>query len=173
MKKISLIIIGITLLVSGCNNSPEPVFDTRLQIVREKVIGLINDGKAASISIAVAKDGKIIWEEAFGYSDMGNKIRATPHTKYGSGSIAKTITATGLMTLVEKGLVDLDKPILNYVPHLKIRSFVGVEKEITVRHILNHQSGMPSYCEVFFEDDPEGPHDFMDFRTYTVILGMN
>jgi len=162
MKKLTLVIIGITLFLSGCEKDTSPPFDTRFQNVREKVIDLITDGKVASMSIAVAKDGKIIWEEAFGWSDLKNKVRATPYTKYRSGSIAKTITATGLMTLVEKGLVDLDKSILDYVPHIKIRSFVGAEKEITVRHILNHRSGMPSYCELFFEDDIEGPRDFLE-----------
>jgi len=170
MKKITLIIIGITLFLSSCKDSSPQVFDTRFQNVRGKVIGLINDGKVASISIAVAKDGKIIWEESFGYSDLENKVRATPYTKYLSASIAKTITATGLMTLVEKGLIDLDKPILDYVPNIEIRSFVSDEREITVRHILNHRSGMPSYCELFFEDDPEGPRDFLEtVRRYGII----
>jgi len=146
------------------------VFDSRFQSVREKVIGLIADGKAASMAIAVAKDGNILWEEAFGYSELEKKIPATPHTRYGSGSIAKTITATGLMTLVEKGLVDLDKPVLEYAPHVRLRSFVGDEKEITVRHILNHRSGMPSYCESFFEDDPGGFRDILEtLRHYGIF----
>ncbi len=151
------------------NGSPPP-FDVRLQNVREKVTRLINEGKAASLSIAVAKDGKILWEESFGWADREKQVRATPHTKYLSASIAKTITATGLMTLVEKGLVDLDKPILDYVPQLKIRSFVGEEKEISVRHVLNHRWGMPSYCELFFEDDPEESRDFLEtVRRYGMI----
>jgi len=170
MKKITLIIIGITLLLSSCKNRTPSVFDSRFQDVREKVIGLINDGKVASISIAVTKDGEIIWEESFGYSDLENKVRATPHTKYLSASIAKTITATGLMTLVEKDLVDLDKPILDYVPNIEIRSFVSDEREITIRQILNHRSGMPSYSELFFEDDSESPCNFPEtVRRYGII----
>jgi CubicO group peptidase (beta-lactamase class C family) len=170
MKKLTLVIMGITLFLHSCKNGSPPAFDIRFQNVREKVIHLIKDGKVASMSIAVAKDGKILWEESFGWADLKKKVCATPHTKYLSASIAKTITATGLMTLVEKGLVDLDKPIIDYVPHLKIRSFVGEEKEITVRHILNHRSGMPSYCELFFEGDPEEIRDFPEtVRRYGII----
>jgi CubicO group peptidase (beta-lactamase class C family) len=170
MKKLTLVIIGITLFLYRCMNGSPLLFDARLSSVREKIIGLVNDGKVASMSIAVAKDGKIIWEESFGWSDLENKVRATPYTKYHSASIAKTITATGIMTLVEKGLVDLDKPILDYVPHIKIRSFVGTEKEITAGHILNHRSGMASYCELFFEDDPEGPREFPEtMNRYGII----
>jgi len=149
--------------------SPQ-AFDARLQGVREKVAGLVSAGQAASMSIAVAKDGKIVWEEAFGWADVEKKFRATPRTRYRSGSIAKTITATGLMTLVEKGLVDLDRPVLDYAPRLKIRSFVGGEREVTVRHVLNHRSGMPPYCEFFFANEADGPRDLPEtVRRYGIV----
>lgn len=170
MKKLAIVIIGFTFFLSGCKNGSQTVFDIRFQNVREKVIGLVNEGKVASISIAVAKDGKIIWEEAFGYSNLEKKVRATSHTKYLSGSIAKTFTATGLMTLYEKGLIDIDKPVLDYLPDIELRSFIGDEREITIRHILNHRSGMPSYCELFFEDESESPRDFRETaRRYGII----
>jgi CubicO group peptidase (beta-lactamase class C family) len=170
MKKLAIVIIGFTFFLSNCKNGSQTVFDIRFQNVREKVISLVYDGKIASISIAVAKDGKIIWEEAFGYSNIEKKVRATSHTKYLSASIAKTFTATGLMTLSEKGLVDIDRPVLDYLPDIKIRSFVGDEREITIRHILNHRSGMPSYCELFFEDENEKPRDFRETaRRYCII----
>ena len=162
MRKLALVSIVVTLFLSICGQGSQPAFDTRFQDVREEVIDLVDDGKVASISIAVAEDGNVIWEEAFGWSDLENRVRATPHTKYRLASIAKTITATGLMTLVEKGQVDLDKPIVEYLPGVRIRSFVGTEEDVTVRHLLNHRSGMPSYCEIFFDDDPEGTRDFLE-----------
>ena len=162
MKKLTFIIVVITLLFSNCEKSSHPEFDPRFQDIREKVISLINEGKVASMSIAVAKDGEVLWEEAFGFSDIENKVKATPHTKYRSGSIAKTITATGLMILVEKGQIDLDKPILDYLPKVKIRSFVGTDRDVTVRHILNHRSGMPSYCRGFDDDAPESHLDILE-----------
>jgi len=55
-----------------------------------------------SVSVAVAKDGTIIWEEAFGWMDREKMISATPDTMYSLASISKPMTATGLMTLVEK-----------------------------------------------------------------------
>jgi hypothetical protein len=116
------------ILLNDCRSCSSQAYDARFQYVRDKVIRLIADRKPASMSIAVAKDGKILWEESFGWADREKKVHAMPRTKYLSGSIAKTITATGLMTLVEKGLVDLDKPILDYIPHLKIIAHVGKEK---------------------------------------------
>jgi hypothetical protein len=63
-----------------------------------------------SLAVAVAKDGEIIWEAGFGWADRERRIRATEHTMYSLASISKSITATGLMVLVERGLVDLDHP---------------------------------------------------------------
>jgi len=161
MKKyFSTIMVLISLILTGCSSKVQLQIDDRLGSVRSDIIELVSSGKVPSISVAVAKGGKIIWEESFGYSNLENQIKATPHTKYRSASIAKTITATGIMTLVEQGLVDLDNPILEYLPDISIKSFVGNEEEITVRQILNHRSGLAPYCAQYFEDGSEEPPDF-------------
>ena len=159
-EKFSAILVLISLLITACNSKVRPKIDGRLRSVRSEIIELVSNGKVPSISIAVAKDGEIIWEESFGYADLENQIKATLHTKYRSASIAKTITATGIMTLVEQGLVDLDQPILEYIPDISMKSFVGNEEEITVRQILNHRSGLAPYCAQYFEDGNEEPPDF-------------
>ena len=161
-EKLSINIVLILLLITGCNSIVRSQIDDRLQNVRSEIIELVSSGEVPSISVAVAKDGDIIWEESFGYADVENRIKATPHTKYRSASIAKTITATGIMTLVEQGLVDLDQPILKYIPDMEMRSFVGNEEEITLRQILNHRSGLAPYCAQYFEDGSEAPPDFCE-----------
>jgi len=170
MKKLPFVIIIITLFLSNCGQGSLTAFDTRFHGVREKVIGLVTAGKVASMSIAVAKDGQLIWEEAFGLSDRENKVKATPHTKYRLGSISKTITATGLMTLVEKGQVDLDKSIIEYLKEIQLKAFVGSEEDVTVRHLLNHRSGMPSYAENWDDDDPEGPRNILETVSHYGII---
>jgi CubicO group peptidase (beta-lactamase class C family) len=74
------------------------------------------------------------------------------------------------MILVEKGQVDLDNPIIEYLPEVKLRSFVGAERQVTVRHLLNHRSGMPSYCQVFDDDDPEGHRDILETVNHYGII---
>jgi CubicO group peptidase (beta-lactamase class C family) len=170
MRKPAMVIMVIALFASNCGHESPPTFDPRFQDVRERVIGLITDGKIASMSIAVAKDGRVIWEEAFGWADIENEVKATPHTKYRLGSISKTITATGLMILVEKEHIDLDRPIIEYLPEIELRSFVGAESDVTVRHLLNHRSGMPSYCWGYDDDDPEGHRGILEtVRAYGII----
>ncbi len=67
-----------------------------------------------SISIAAAENGKVVWEESVGYADKEKKVRATPESLYAQASITKSFTATGLMVLAQRKLVDLDKPVDDY-----------------------------------------------------------
>lgn len=107
-----------------------------------------------SIAVGVARNGKIIWEEGFGLANVEKEIKATAHTSYSLASISKPITATGLMILVEKGLVDLDRPINDYLGEAKLKAFQGDAKDATVKRLLQHVSGLPSSHHFFYEDDP-------------------
>lgn len=105
-----------------------------------------------SISVALAKDGRILWEEGFGWADRERRIQATAHTTYSVASISKPLTATGLMTLVEAGKVDLDAPVNDYLGAAKLRSRVDPHREATPRQLLNHTSGLNTHFEPVFSD---------------------
>ena len=108
-----------------------------------------------SLAIAVAQHGKIVWEEAFGWADRENRVPATEHTMYSLASISKPITATGVMVLVERGLLDLDRPINDYLSEAKLKAWVGSAADATVRRIANHSSGLPQHYQVFFDNEPD------------------
>ena len=72
--------------------------DVRARIRREMTESCI-----PSLAVAVARNGEILWEEAFGWADREKRIPATPHTMYSQASVSKPMTATGLMVLVEQG----------------------------------------------------------------------
>ena len=118
--------------------------------VREKIVRLIDDKKVPSLSLAVVKNGEIIWEEAFGLVNLEKKTTATPETLYPIASATKPFTATALMILVERGLVDLDKPANAYLGKAKLRAFEGDASEATVRRILHHTSGLPMYWNFYY-----------------------
>jgi CubicO group peptidase (beta-lactamase class C family) len=98
----------------------------------------------------VVKNGEIIWEEAFGLANLEKKTRATPETLYPIASVTKPFTATALMILVERGLVDLDKPANAYLGKAKLRAFEGDASDATVRRILHHTSGLPMYWNFYY-----------------------
>ncbi len=155
---ISLLLTGSGIPCAGQDTQTLPVdspavFDSRLQEIREFVIEEVATGNVVSLSIAVAQNGRVLWEEPFGWADRENGIRASPKTRYRSGSIAKPITATAVMRLVEAGLVDLDAPVEEYLGGLKLRYYTGTPEEVTVRRLLQHRAGLPPHNQVFFLDE--------------------
>jgi CubicO group peptidase (beta-lactamase class C family) len=147
---------------------PNPTFDR----VRATILEAVTSGEIPSMSVAVAKDGQVIWEESFGWANREAMIPATPHTMYSMASISKPITTTGLMVLVERGDVDLDAPVNRYIAPAKLTAFEGDASAATVTHILNHTSGLPTHYSVFYLDEPHRqPPPFPEsIRRYGILV---
>ncbi len=101
-------------------------------------------GSAPAVSVAIVEDGRIVYTRAAGLENVAEKRPATTATRFRVGSITKTFTAVAVMQLVERGAMRLDDPIANYVadaPH---------GKEVTIRQLLMHSSGIPNYGDEAF-----------------------
>lgn len=129
------------------------VFDGVRDLIKAKLVELV----VPSVAVAVAQNGRIIWEEGFGWADWENRIPANEHTMYSLASISKPITATGLMILKEHGLLDLDRPINDYLGEAKLKIWIGSSDEATVRRVANHSSGLSVHWQFFYEDEPYRP----------------
>jgi CubicO group peptidase (beta-lactamase class C family) len=136
---------------------PLEVVTDKFEEVKKVIREAVRKGDIPSASIAAAKDGKIIWEESFGWADREKMIPATPHTMYSLASISKPITTTGLMILYEGGLVEIDKPVNEYISPAVLTAYEGDAGDATVRQILNHTSGLPPHYRNFYLDEPENP----------------
>jgi CubicO group peptidase (beta-lactamase class C family) len=108
-----------------------------------------------SITVAVFRDGRIDWEEGFGWADREGRVEATPNTPYSLASISKTFTATGLMVLAAQNRIDLDKPINDYLGEGKLTARIGNAADATVRSVANHTSGLPFHAQFFYYDEPD------------------
>jgi len=95
-------------------------------------------------SVAVSREGEIIYTKAIGYADLEQKIPNTDETKFRIGSISKTFTATLIMKAVEMGKISLDEKIDTYFPQIKNAS------KISIRHLLNHRSGINTFTDRSF-----------------------
>lgn len=94
------------------------------------------------LSIAIVVDTQLVWSNGYGMADLENYVPAKATTKYRTASIGKPMTATAILQLVEKGVIDLDAPIQQYCT-----AFPKKKWDITTRHILTHQSGIRHYDE--------------------------
>jgi len=113
----------------------------RLKENLDKYIGEFTK-QTAGISAAIVENNKTMYEEYFGFIDK-NRTSNSSTTKMMIGSNTKVVTAIAILQLYEKGIVDLDIDISEYIIELKIKSRFS-KKDITIRNILMHRSGLAS-----------------------------
>jgi CubicO group peptidase (beta-lactamase class C family) len=117
--------------------------------VRERMGELIERVRAkyriAGLSIALVDGGELVWAEGFGLADREARVPAGADTVYRVGSIAKPLTATAVMQLEERWVLDIDTPVEVYLPEFSIRSRFSIRVDpITPRSVLTHHSGLPT-----------------------------
>jgi len=98
-----------------------------------------------ALSVGFLKDGHV-WVEGFGYSDLENMVPARADNSYRLASVSKTITALGVLQLVEMGKIDLDKEVQAYVPYFPKKKW-----PVTVRQLLGHLGGISHYRDFSVE----------------------
>lgn len=110
----------------------------------------VDEGLLPSVQIALARDGEIVVEEAFGH--------ATPDTRYCIFSATKPFVASVVWTLMADGRIDVSRPVVDYFPEFAGEGDSAAAKSaITVEQVMLHTSGFPSA--------PLGPPDWSDRRT--------
>src|ERR1041385_4445391 len=95
---------------------------------------------APGMTLALANRDGLIRVSTYGYADTKAGLGVVPETMFEIGSISKSFVSLALMQLHEEGKLDLNKPITEYLPWLKINSKF---EPITIHHILTHTAGLP------------------------------
>lgn len=96
--------------------------------------------KIPGLSLAVVKNGEVIKAQGYGLANIELNVPAIAETVYQSGSVGKQFTSAAVMLLVEEGKINLDDKISKYLDGTP-----EIWKEITVRHLLTHTSGIKNY----------------------------
>lgn len=89
-------------------------------------------------NVLISKDNQIIYQKSFGYADTDGHKKNTEKSIFSIASLTKSLTAVGVMKLVEDGKLTLDTPISNYFPDF----MPDFSQEITIQHLLNNSSGI-------------------------------
>src|SRR5256885_3142885 len=92
------------------------------------------------LSIAIVDDQQIVWAQGFGAADAKQGKAATAETVYRIGSVSKLFTDIAIMQLVERGELNLDAPITDYLPDFRPRN--PFSTAITLRQLMSHRSGL-------------------------------
>ncbi len=136
-------IVFLEGLIPSVCHSQKVLPDSVVEQLHLGVQGFMERYHAPSIVVAVVQGKDVIFQEALGYSDVENKIRATVYSPYSIQSLTKVFTATMLMQLVQKGVVTLDDDVTKYVPEYEGSSFVSSTSGTTLFQLATHTSGLP------------------------------
>lgn len=93
-------------------------------------------------SVLVAKDGKVLLNNGYGFADLNQKTKNKSGTKFAIGSVTKQFTAMGIMQLVEQDLIKVDDKISKYIPSAPYGD------KITIHNLLTHTSGLVNYTNL-------------------------
>lgn len=116
----------------------------------------------AGISVAVARDGQVVFARGYGMANLEHSVAVTPETVFHIASISKNILAAVLLQLVDEGKLNLDDDVTKYVPEAPTRGH-----HVTVRQLLNHTSGIYSFTSL-----PEAADNERRELSHEQVLGL-
>ena len=134
-------------------NLPNEKFDS----ARTMIMDALSARATVSAAVGVAQDGKIVWLQAFGMANGPRRVKTTTHTAYPVASITKPLTATAIMLLAERGELDINESAEKYIKPLKFKAYRGKSEDVTIKHLLNHTSGLPMHFNYFYDDEGYEP----------------
>jgi len=130
------VLLGLLLCVPFCSKAQT------LQDTLNKIDALFEhvNQQTPGVSVLVSRNGQILYHKHKGMADLEHSTPITDSTRIEAGSVSKQFTATAVLILVQDGKIGLDDDVRKYIPELP-----GYEKTITVRHLLNHTSGLKDW----------------------------
>lgn len=127
------------------------------------------DDTYPSLSAVIVRDGEVVYQGVFGLEDIQEHRQATPQTQYNVASVTKAFTASLAVILHERGVIDLDQPVVKYLPNgVSISTTPEIGATITLRQLATHTSGLPrgvpgrvQSVEGWYELEPQRLYDHL------------
>ncbi len=141
MKK-GILILLVFLMVSKNIIAQQFIDSVKLEMI-PYIEKKLKKYKVKGMSIAIVDNQEIIWAQGFGFSNEAIGLPATEQTVYRIASISKLFVSTAIMQLHEQGKLHIDSSLVKYLPDFSVRSDYGDIKDITLRALLTHHSGLP------------------------------
>ena len=118
--------------------------DKRLAGLDTFVNRILSEWHAAGVGIAVVEKNNIVYTGGFGYRDLSRKLPVSANTLFAIGSCTKAFTATIIGMLDSEGKLDIDKPLINYLPDFRLYND-WLTMHVTPRDMMCHRTGLPRH----------------------------
>ena len=139
MKKLFLLVLVFAMLSCGGDTSNTQSYSAAIQEAQDAAYDIMRQG-GTSVGLALVTRDRVVWTSGYGMADVAASVPATENTIFPIGSVSKMFAAVAVMQLVDRGLVDLEKPVVNYLPSFKMAD--PRYDKITVKMLINHTSGI-------------------------------
>ena len=141
IRVVCLCFLLFTVVQSDAAAQVKNQYKSAVTLARSEIWRAISSGKCGSAAVAIMENGKVVYTEGFGMANREKGISVSKDTLFNIGSISKVYMAAAIMVLVDEGRVSLDRPVKDYLAEFKMAD--DRYKDITVRMLLNHTSGIP------------------------------
>ncbi len=169
-KKITIIImfiLSLSIALMGCANTKSP--EEKLNAYMHQLY--INDiDPAPSMSILVVDHGEVVYKKSFGYANVETLEKANPNTNYRLASVTKMFTAMCAIILKDRGLLDYDTKVSDI-----LEDFPEYGKDITVRHLITHTSGLQDFYGLadLLDESFDENNQILDSDVYEIVKRAN
>ena len=126
--------------------------ETTLNSVLDKIVARWG---IPGLAVGIVQDDEIVYARGFGVQSLNTRAPVTPDSIFCVASVSKVFVATAVMQLAERGCLDLDAPVVTYLPYFRMAD--ERYTRVTIRHMLSHTSGMPDMDEFEYLDLLEHP----------------
>jgi CubicO group peptidase (beta-lactamase class C family) len=140
---IRILMLGVLVNIAiGADPSAGAAAPSDIHAVDALVLRLMSEYHVPGAALGLIKDGEVVMEKGYGLRDVENRTPVTTQTMFNIGSISKSFTALGIAQLVDQHKVDLDAPVIRYLPELRL-SDPTARRMVTLRQLLSHSGGLP------------------------------
>ena len=108
----------------------------------DEILNRSHNNREFNGNVLIVEDGKVIYKKAIGYAEFQNRTPLTINSQFRLASVSKQFTAMAIAILCEQKKINYDDDIRKYLPQLPY-------KDIRIRHLLHHTSGLPDYMGLF------------------------
>ncbi len=133
---------AVTLVLLLCGTADAAPTDDRAKEV-DDLFSDWDTTETPGAVVGVIKDGKIIYQNAYGMADLERDVPVSPNSLFDIASISKQFTALSILLLEEQGKLSLDDDMRTYLP-----DFPDYGHKITIRHMIHHTSGLRDYMDL-------------------------
>jgi CubicO group peptidase (beta-lactamase class C family) len=152
LRRRLIVVLGLlasTSLSVAQNPAPTPKSLDDFDAIVGKAMA---DSKIPGLSVAVVRDGKVIYAKGFGLRDVENRLPVTTETLFAIGSVSKSFTSLIFGTLNDEGKAEWDKPVRSYLPTFQIDDPIATD-HATPRDLLSHRTGLPGHDLIWYSSN--------------------